>query len=250
MNDTDYSSEFDYNKGLIQNENNNNVYDNVFGDNSKLNSNNNYNNNPNEYNNNPNEYINNPNEYNNNFNNNNEPFTSNNNSQPNPSNNSDIKPNDDLSNEIEDDKFCYCCYSRDFLREIPKKIRILIFILCFYQILLNILIMSYNKDADIIFLLINSVQFFYVIFCLVTITNIKCFRYFGTIFNVIISIICGLLIIVEFIFYFKENEKKGKQPKHYITHFILFRGIILCILIFIMFAIYCRTFCKRLRRML
>ena len=258
MSNTNYSSEFYYNKGLIQNENNNDVYDNVFDDNTTLNSNNNYNNNPTNYNNNPNvynnypnEYNNNPNVFNNNFNNNNnDPFT-NYTSQPNPSNpsnNSDIKPNNVQSNKIENDKFCCCCFSHDFLREIPRRGSALIFVLCFCQILLNTLIMSLTKDAGIIFHLINSVQFFYIIFCLVTITNIKCFRYFGTIFNVIISFICGLLIFAEFYFYFKDNnDKRSKTLKHTIIYFILFRGIILYILICIIFDIYCRIFIERHR---
>ena len=234
----------------IYNNNSNNYNPNVYNNNPNNYNPNVYNNNPNNYNNNPNNY--NPNIYNNNFNKNNDPFTSNNNypSQPNPTNNSDIKQMNVLSNEIENDKYCCCFYSRDFLREMPRRNISIILILCFCQIILNILLIYVTPDLDIIFHLINSIQFFYIIFSLVSISNNKCIRHFGTIFNVIISSICGLLIFAELFYYIKENIDKFKKHKEFedaIIYLILFRGGILYILVYIMFDIYCRTFLGRHR---
>jgi len=236
---SNYFNEFDYNQGLIPNDNNN------YADVSESTTNNNYNINQNNYN--INNYDNNFNNnyYNNNFNNNNPLYQipNNNNSEQNKYviNSVNVPSN----NKLENDKFCCCCYSHDILVNIDNKIISVIFILSFIQIVLSIFLIYLTSDSNKKFIILISIQFFYPMFCIISLINIKCIRYFCCVFISIFSFIFGIFIFLEFIYYnTKINDKKIKG-EDYINLIISIRAFFLYLLTHCMFYIFCRTFCER-----
>ena len=261
VNSNSYNNNNNNNYNINQNNYNNNPNNyNINQNNYNNNPNNyNYNNNPNNYNINQNNYNfnNNANNFNNNnynnnyFNNNNSPFEIPNyniNSEQKSTKNSELNSTELLlkDNKFEDDKFCCCFRKHDILVDFNFKLIILIVILCAFHILLTILLICVTLDLDKIFHIMNSIQIFYAVFCLISLINNKCIRYFSCIFNIIFSLISGVFIFLDFSYY-AQNSKHKINERELRFFLIMARGGILYILVYLMCYIFGKTFCDEHR---